>query len=238
METVKRRGAVTLMRLARRRNGRKRRDWTRFAAAWFDARVTKFQPLPRAFYQPDAATVAPLLLGHWLVRRTPRGPAGGIIVEAEAYLHNDPACHAFRGETARNRTMFGPPGHGYVYFIYGMHYCVNAVCRAAGTGEAVLIRALEPAFGRDWMRPRRRGVAEWQWTNGPAKLCAALGIDRRLDGVDLCSGHAPLLIAENPGAAKLREQGGVTSGPRIGIMRATELPLRFFLRGNDWVSCA
>jgi DNA-3-methyladenine glycosylase len=205
-------------------------------AAWFAARVTKLQPLPREFYEPDAATVAPLLLGHWLARRTPRGPAGGIIVEVEAYLHNDPACHAFRGETARNRTMFGPPGHGYVYFIYGMHYCVNAVCGPAGTGEAVLIRAIEPTFGLEWMRQRRRGFGERQWTNGPAKLCAALGIDHRLDGVDLCTARAPLFIAENPGAGELRDRQGLAHGPRIGITRAKELTLRFHLSGNHWVS--
>lgn len=221
--------------MARRR---KRAGWTVGRCACSDGVMLKLAPLPRSFYEPSAEVVAPLLLGHWLVRRTPRGPAGGIIVEVEAYLHGDPACHAFRGETARNRTMFGAPGRGYVYFIYGMHHCVNAVCRPAGTGEAVLIRALEPAFGLDWMRSRRHGLPARQWTNGPAKLCAALAIERRLDGVDLCSARSELFIARNPGAEKLRASQGVERGPRIGITRAAELPLRFFLRGNGWVSRA
>jgi DNA-3-methyladenine glycosylase len=197
-----------------------------------------FQPLPRSFYEPAADIVAPLLLGHWLVRRTPQGPAGGIIVEVEAYLHDDPACHAFRGPTPRNRVMFGPPGRGYVYFIYGMHHCVNAVCRPEGVGEAVLIRALEPVFGREWLARQRPGLEPRQWTNGPAKVCAALQINRRLDDVDLCAVESPLFIAANPEAPRLRETAGIKRGPRIGITRAADWPLRFHLRDNPWVSRA
>src|SRR5215469_3757902 len=113
--------------------------------------VESFQPLPRSFYLPSAEQVAPELLGHWLIRNTADGPVGGPIVETEAYLVDDPACHAAPGLTARNRVMFGPPGHAYVYLIYGYHYCVNAVCRPAGTAEAVLIRAVEANLGTGLM---------------------------------------------------------------------------------------
>lgn len=194
------------------------------------------KPLPRSTYAADAGTVAPSLLGHWLVRRTPHGLAGGIIVEVEAYLRDDPACHAFRGQTDRNQSMFGAPGHAYVYFIYGMHYCVNAVCGPAGVGEAVLIRAIEPILGREWLRTRRRGRPERQWTNGPAKLCSALAIDRRLDGVDLCSARGKLFIANNPAAAELCARHGIARGRRIGITQAVDWPLRFHLANNGWVS--
>src|ERR1041385_6262327 len=114
--------------------------------------MTKLRALPKSFYEPSAKVVAPLLLGHWLIRNTGAGPCGGIIVETEAYLTDDPACHAAPGPTPRNRVMFGAPGHGYVYLIYGYHFCVNAVCRPAGVGEAVLVRAIEPLFGEDFMR--------------------------------------------------------------------------------------
>src|SRR5437899_5296316 len=159
--------------------------------------MADFTPLPRAFYEPSAEVVAPGLLGHWLIPNTPRGYWGGPIVETEGYLTDDPACHAAPGLTPRNRVMFGPPGHAYVYFIYGCHFCVNAVCRPPGTGEAVLIRAIEPSFGQDSMRRRRSAREERQLTSGPGKLCQALDIERTLDGVDLCQQGAPLFIAEN-----------------------------------------
>src|SRR5690349_4769547 len=114
-----------------------------------------YSPLPRSRYQPSADVVAPQLLGHWLVRKFSDGVCGGVIVEVEAYVTDDPACHGFQGLTSRNRTMFGEPGHGYVYFIYGCHFCVNAVCRPAGIGEAVLIRAVEPALGEEILRIHR-----------------------------------------------------------------------------------
>src|SRR5437763_910670 len=107
----------------------------------------QFHPLPRSFFEPSAKIVARKLLGHYLVRNKPTGPAAGIIVETEAYLSNDPASHSAPGVTPRNKVMFGAPGHGYVYLIYGYHFCINAVCRPAGVGEAVLVRALEPLCG-------------------------------------------------------------------------------------------
>jgi DNA-3-methyladenine glycosylase len=141
--------------------------------------------LPRSFYEPSARKVAPGLLGHWLLRRTPSGWCGGLIVETEAYLCGDAACHAASGLTPRNRVMFGPPGHAYVYFIYGAHYCVNAVCCPGGIAEAVLIRALEPGTGLEFLRHHRTVGRIEQLTNGPAKLCEAMAIDRKLDGADL-----------------------------------------------------
>src|SRR5690242_19646501 len=117
--------------------------------------MNRLEPLPRSFFEPSARGVAPLLLGHWLIRQSLAGPVGGPIVETEAYLVDDPACHAAPGLTLRNRVMFGPPGHGYVYLIYRYHFCVNAVCQPAGVAEAVLIRAVEPAVGQEFMRVQR-----------------------------------------------------------------------------------
>ena len=158
-----------------------------------------FRPLPRSFYEPAADVVAKNLLGHWLIRQTPAGLCGGAIVEAEAYLKDDPACHAFNGETARNRVMWGPPGHAYVYFIYGNHWCVNAVCQPTGTAEAVLIRAVEPLCGLNLMRKSRPVARAHDLTNGPGKLCEAMAITGEFNGFDLCDANSPLLIAENPG---------------------------------------
>jgi DNA-3-methyladenine glycosylase len=197
----------------------------------------KLAPLPKSFYEPSAKVVAPQLLGHFLIRNTPLGPAGGPIVETEAYLTDDPACHGAPGLTPRNRVMFGPPGHGYVYLIYGYHFCVNAVCRPAGVAEAVLVRAIEPAFGEAFMRHQRPVDKLRDLTNGPAKLCEALHIDRGLDGIDLCDAKATLWIAENPNAEKFgKRHGPIITTTRIGITRAAALPLRFYLHGSEYVS--
>lgn len=196
-----------------------------------------FTPLPAQFYAPSAARVAPKLLGHFLVRRTPHGFAGGVIVETEGYLVNDPSCHGFRRQTVRNRSLFGPPGRAYVYFIYGNYYCFNAVCRPAGVAEAVLVRALEPAFGASWMQANRPVSDPRELTSGPAKLCLALDLEREFDGVDLCAADAPVFIARNPRAAAFRRQRGpVITTTRIGISVAEHLPLRFYLDGSEFVS--
>jgi DNA-3-methyladenine glycosylase len=193
--------------------------------------------MPRAFFAPSAERVAPRLLGHFLIRATPDGLCGGPIVETEAYLAADPACHAAPGLTARNRVMFGQPGYGYVYLIYGFHSCVNAVCRPAGVGEAVLIRAVEPERGEPWMRLRRRVVKEEQLTNGPGKLCQAMGITRAMDGVDLCDANSALYIARNPNVQSFRRtRGPIVTTTRIGITKAADLPLRFYLDGSRFVS--
>src|SRR5688572_24604340 len=157
-----------------------------------------FSPLPREFYEPSAALVAPALLGHYLLRRTPEGICGGVIVETEAYLANDPACHAYKRETPRNRAMWGDAGYAYVYLIYGYHFCFNAVCRPKGIAEAVLVRAIAPQFGIEIMRAQRKAKTDRDLTNGPAKLCATMNINREQDEVDICNADSPLLIAQNP----------------------------------------
>jgi DNA-3-methyladenine glycosylase len=196
------------------------------------------RPLTRSFYLPSAEAVAPLLLGHWLIRNLPSGPCGGPIVEVEAYLGaKDPASHSFGGETTRNRAMYGPPGRAYVYLIYGFHFCVNAVCRPAGCAEAVLIRALEAETGLEAMRLNRPVTTALALTNGPGKLCAALAIDRKLDDVDLCDASSPLFIACNPDVERFRRQRGpVTASTRIGITKAAHMPLRFLLNGSPFLS--
>ncbi len=196
-----------------------------------------FSPLPESFYHPSAKAVALEILGHWLIRNTPNGPCGGPIVETEAYLCDDSACHGAPGPTPRNRVMFGAPGHGYVYLIYGYHFCVNAVCRPAGVAEAVLIRAIEPEFGEKLML-RQRSVAKLRdLTNGPAKLCQAMNIDRGLDGINLCDPHSVLFIAQNPAVRNFRKgRGPIVRTTRVGITRAAALPLRFYLDGSPFVS--
>ncbi len=199
--------------------------------------MTRFEPLSRTFYEPSAQEVAPALLGHWLIRNTRQGPCGGAIVETEAYLCDDPACHAVMGPTRRNRVMFGAPGHSYVYLIYGYHFCVNAVCRPAGQGEAVLIRALEPAFGEPLLRRHRPVSQAHEVTNGPAKLCQAMRIDGELNGADLCDPHGRLFIARNSAVGEFRKrQGPLVTTTRIGITRAAALPLRFYLERSAYVS--
>ena len=195
------------------------------------------QPLLRSFYEPTAEVVARALLGHKLIRQTPDGLCGGEIVETEAYLIGDPACHGAPGLTARNRVMFGPPGHAYVYLIYGLHFCVNAVCRPSGLAEAVLIRAIEPSWNQPLMQKFRPSSTKDNLTNGPARLCEALSVTRELDGVDLCDGSAELFIAANPNVDQFRyDRGPVVVTPRIGITKAADLELRFYLKGSRFVS--
>ncbi len=193
----------------------------------------QYLPAERRFFERSAREVAPDLLGYWLIRRTTQGWVGGPIVETEAYISDDAACHAACGPTARNGVMFGPPGHSYVYFIYGCHYCVNAVCMPAGTGEAVLIRAIEPRLGSEIMR-MHRPVRTDQLTNGPGKLCAAMKITGELNGADLCDAASELQIVRVANGAE--GLGGVVNTTRIGITKAASLPLRFYLQGSGFVS--
>ena len=194
--------------------------------------------LPRGFYLRPTVEVARDLLGAFLVHRSPEGTTVGRIVETEAYLGGvDPASHAYRGETARNRSMFGAPGRAYVYFIYGVHWCLNVVTAPRGVGEAVLLRALEPVEGLDRMR-RRRGVeAERALCSGPGKLVQAMGIGRGHDGADLVRGD---LTIRPRGAWEPRLPGAwdeaVVVAPRVGITKAADLPLRFYLADNPHVS--
>jgi len=193
--------------------------------------------LARDFYARDTLNVARDLLGQRLVRLAHGDKLVGRIVEVEAYIgQDDEACHAWHGRTARNAVMFGPPGHAYVYFIYGMHHCVNAVTEPEGAAAAVLIRALEPLEGLEVMRRHRKGRQGVELTNGPAKLCYALAIDRGLNGTDLVSGQA-LWIERDRAVADAR----VASGPRIGVRgdeRALAVPWRLWIRDHPYVSRA
>jgi DNA-3-methyladenine glycosylase len=195
-------------------------------------------PLPAAFYEPSAGTVAPLLLGKLLLRRTPAGHwAGGPIVETEAYLANDPACHGYRRETPRNRAMYGPPGHAYVYFIYGNYFCFNAVCAPRGVAEAVLVRAIEPEHEVDWMQRNRSIPKLTDLTAGPAKLCLALDIARAFDGVPLADATSNLIITENPNEQVFRAaRGSIVTTTRIGLSVAADWPLRFYFEKSPFVS--
>lgn len=188
--------------------------------------------LARDFYDRETEVVSRELLGAVLECRTADGLASGIIVETEAYIgEHDAACHAAAGRTRRTEPLYGPPGIAYVYFIYGIHWCINAVTRAEGFPSAVLIRALEPLGGLPLMRRRRvKARSDRELTNGPGKLCAALGIDSRMNGLPLQ--RAPVVIrAGDP--VKDRD---VDITPRIGITQAAEWPLRYLVRGNPFVS--
>lgn len=196
-------------------------------------RATLPPPLARDFYDRDVVTVARELLGKLLVRRVGGSPAVGRIVETEAYLGlNDPASHCYRGLTRRNASMFGPPGHAYVYAIHS-RWCMNAVAEPEGKPSGILIRSLEPLWGIRAMQ-RRRGVeALRDLARGPARLCEALAIDRALDGHDLTRGRG-LWIA---GASSLELPPlEMIVTPRIGVTSAHDLPLRFAAAGNPFVS--
>ena len=190
------------------------------------------RPLARRFYARPPDSVARALLGRLIVRETPRGRLVGRVVEVEAYGgRSDPASHGFRGVTARNRTMFGPPGHAYVYLSYGVHHCLNVVTGGRGRSSAVLIRSLEPVAGLDRMA-RRRGLADpHRLARGPGCVGKALGLTRAHDGIDLTRG--PLWLADLP-----PRRGGrrIARTPRIGITRGIDRRWRFLLAGNPCVS--
>jgi DNA-3-methyladenine glycosylase len=180
--------------------------------------------LRRDFFARSVHEVAPALIGCTLLF----DGVGGTIVEAEAYDHEDPAAHGYRGQTARNASMFGPPGHAYVYRSYGIHWCLNFVCEEEGSASAVLIRALEPTHGRDEMRARRGIADDRALCSGPGKLCQALGITRDHDGLPL--DRPPFEIHQRRGNVE------VVTGPRIGITRATDNPWRYAQANSRYVS--
>ena len=209
--------------------------------------------LPREFFDRSATDVAPDVLGCLFWHHSPAGLVAARLVEVEAYEGlADPASHAFRGHTARNAVMFGAPGHAYVYFTYGMHFCVNLVCQPAGRAEAVLLRAAEITHGTALASRRRRGrsadlasdlamggvdgsreVRTIDLARGPARLCQALGIDRALDGADVCGPDSPLGIGP-PEIVLDRDM--ICTGPRVGVSQAADRPWRYWIAGDRHVS--
>jgi DNA-3-methyladenine glycosylase len=179
-----------------------------------------------AFFARSVHEVAPELIGVALFV----GGVGGPIVEVEAYDHEDPAAHGYRGRTKRNATMFGPPGRAYVYRSYGIHWCVNFVCEDEGRAAAVLVRALEPRRGLAAMRVRRGLESERLLCAGPGRLCQALGITKEHDGARL--DRSPFRLEPRI------EQAEVVRGSRVGITRAAELPWRYGLAGSRYLSRA
>ncbi len=192
--------------------------------------------LKRDFFARDTLWVARHLLGKRLVRLYRGRRLAGRIVEVEAYIgEDDRASHASRGLTRRNAAMYGPPGHLYVYLIYGMHYCLNIVTEKENFPAAVLIRAIEPLEGIAFMRELRHHRPMPDLTRGPARLCQALAVDRRFDHLDICAPHAPLWLE----ADITIPDAEIARSPRIGVRgdrRAVEALWRFYLRGNPWVS--
>ena len=180
--------------------------------------------LDREFFARSVHQVAPDLIGCTLLA----DGVGGPIVEVEAYDHEDPASHGFRGETVRNRSMFGPPGHAYVYRSYGIHWCLNLVCEEKGVAAAVLLRALEPAHGVEEMRARRNLDEPRLLCSGPGRLCQALAVTGEHDGLPL--DRPPFELR-----AREREPEIVT-GPRVGITQAADLPWRYGLAGSPYLS--
>jgi DNA-3-methyladenine glycosylase len=180
--------------------------------------------LGQEFFARSVHEVAPELIGATLLV----GGVGGPIVEVEAYDHEDPAAHGFRGRTARNASMFGPPGHAYVYRSYGIHWCLNLVCEEEGSAAAVLLRALEPAAGIEQMQARRGLDDPLLLCAGPGRLCQALGVTREHDGARLDAPPFELLAADAPAA--------VLAAPRIGISVATERPWRYCAAGSRFLS--
>jgi DNA-3-methyladenine glycosylase len=186
--------------------------------------------LDRAELPVDTADLARFLIGKLVVRMLAEGPAGGRVVETEAYVVGDPAGHAYRGMTPRVRPLFLERGHAYVYLAYGRSFMLNVSAEASGVGAGVLIRAIEPMYGIALMARNRGAGRARDLARGPGRLCAALAIDRRLDGIDLCQ-PGPLWLGSDGGAG-----GEIGVGVRIGITRAADSPLRFYLRGNRFVS--
>jgi DNA-3-methyladenine glycosylase len=180
--------------------------------------------IPKRFFARSVHEVAPELIGATLLV----DGVGGPIVEVEAYDHEDPASHAYRGRTARNASMFGAPGHAYVYRSYGIHWCLNLVCGEEGVAEAALVRALDPTQGVDRMRERRRTNKQRLLCAGPGRLCEALGITGEHDGLPL--DRPPFELHPRSVAVE------VMAAPRVGITQAAERPWRYVLAGSPFLS--
>jgi DNA-3-methyladenine glycosylase len=218
--------------------------------------------IPREFFARPSVEVAPDLLGCVLEHETAAGLVAVELTEVEAYAGQaDPASHAYRGRTARNAVMFGPPGHAYVYFTYGMYFCVNLVCQDPDTASAVLLRAGRVIEGEELARARRTrrrarsdrdgasqarasqdgagGLAVRDLARGPGLLCLALDIERTLDGADVCSAGSSLRVRSRhtgPGTNARSAEKEICSGPRVGVSAAADVPWRFWLKGEPTVS--
>jgi len=195
-----------------------------------DTGAAAVRKLDRADIPVDTVLLARFLVGKMLVRTLPEGVTGGRIVETEAYSIADPAGHAYRGMTLRNRALFLDRGHAYVYLAYGSSFMLNVSSESSGVGAGVLIRSIEPTLGIAIMQQNRGTGGMRDLTRGPGRLCAALGIDRRLDGIDLCQA-GPLWLGSDDQAS-----GEIGQSKRIGITRAADRLLRFYLRDNRFVS--
>ena len=189
--------------------------------------------LSRDFFDRPVLQVAPDLLGRALVHESPAGRVVARLTEVEAYDGpNDPGSHAYRGRTKRNATMFGPPGHVYVYFTYGMHYCMNLVCGPPGTPTGILLRAAAVTEGAALVQERRPTARkESEFARGPARLVLALGVGPGDDGADIC-GDGPLKIFTGDPPARAR----IHKGPRVGLREAADYPWRFWIQGDPSVS--
>lgn len=190
----------------------------------------RLKPLRRANLPKDTVELAQFLIGVAVVHDLPEGRVAARIVETEAYLQDDAASHTYRGQTARNAPMFGTRGHAYVYLNYGMYWLFNIASETPGIGAGVLVRAVEPLLGEPIMSARRKGLSGPALTSGPGKLTLAMGIGPEYWGVDLCTGGALHL------AAAPRPRGEIGVSTRIGLTKAMDLPLRFFERGNPFLS--
>ena len=194
--------------------------------------------IPREFLGRPAQEVAPDLLGCVFEHETADGLVAVALTEVEAYAGEvDPASHAYRGRTVRYAVMFGPAGHAYVYFTYGMHFCVNVVCMPPGTASAVLLRAGQVIAGEELARARRGPASTPRdLARGPARLCQALGIDRRLDGADLSDEASPLRLRKAVATVRSEEKTAIHTGPRVGVREGADVPWRFWLDGAATVS--
>ncbi|HEX7160683.1 MAG TPA: DNA-3-methyladenine glycosylase [Trebonia sp.] len=203
--------------------------------------------IPREFFDRPSDEVAPALLGCVLEHETADGLVAVELTEVEAYAgETDPASHAYRGITGRNAVMFGPSGHAYVYFTYGMHFCVNVVCMPEGTARAVLLRAGRVTAGESLARRRRAfrraetgpsaAISPRDLARGPARLCQALGIDRTQNGTDLCSPVSELRLRPADTGSPAARDPAIAVGPRVGVSAAADVPWRFWLADDPTVS--
>ncbi len=188
--------------------------------------------LTKSFFNKTTIEIAKSLLGKRVIHKTCNGILSGKIVETEAYLEKDPASHSFRGQTTRNSAMFGNPGGAYIYFTYGMHHCFNIVTNKKGIGEAVLIRALEPLKGIELMKQARNTHKIENLCSGPGKLVQALNISKDHNGISLIDKNSPLILSNGDNIS----EDNIVKTKRIGISTGIELPHRFYIKDNPFIS--